>query len=215
MPAADNSAERFPALHAFQARIRAIAREVDLEREKTNSTNGDDSDDDAGGGAAEIAEEKLRRCLAEHSSVLYLFRREKTPEGAREREKFLAIVKKASRHLLLLYFDPPQADGAPPNLASHPSVGVKKLADGVHNLLGRHWRCRCQWRQSAGSREARLSLTRHRQFLLTVPAPPRPTWARKDTSKDVGFNAKFEVLLPVCTACVSWKVTNVHAMAQV
>ena len=202
--AADDRVERFPALRAFQARVRAIEREVDVEREETSSVGSDDSDDDGEGGAAETAaEEKLRRCVVELGAAACLFRRERRPEDAHERKKFLKIVKKASRHLLQLYFEPPQADDAPPNLASHPSNGVKKLADSVNCLLGQHWKCRCHVRRPAAVREARLSLTRHRKFLLKAATPPRS--AREEN---------FEVLLPVCRQSVTWKVTDVQAMTR-
>ncbi len=212
---ADDPANQFPALREFQDRVRAIAREVDLERDKMSGVDSDDSDDDPRGTAAETAaEETLRRCLDEMARPICLFRREKTPEDARERKKFLKIVKTASRHLLMLYYEPPQANDTPLNLTSHPSNGVKKLADSVHDLLGQHWKCECNWRPPTGVREARLSLTRHRHFLLKVAEPPQPTLAGRGHSRAANTNAKFEVLLPVCKNCVAWKVTNVHAMAR-
>jgi hypothetical protein len=184
---------------------------VDLERDKTSGVDSNDSDDDARGGAAKTAaEETLRRCLK--MARICLFRREKTPEDRRDREKFLKIIKAASHHLLKVYFEPAQPDDACPNLASHPSNGVKKLADSVYDLLDRHWKCRCHWPPPAGAREARLSLTRHDEF-LKVKVPPRPTRAPLHRSGNVSVNAKFEVLLPVCKECVTWKVTDVHVMA--
>jgi len=207
--AADDPAKQFPELHALQARVQATGS-VDSD---DNDDSGDSDDDDGGGAAETSVEKKLRRALDGMESSIYLFRREKTPEDTRDREKFLKIIKTASRHLLQLYSEPPQADDAPPNLASHPSSGVKKLANDVYGLLGKHWKCGCYRLPPAGTREARLSLTRHRQFQLKAAAP-RPAWAQESRSRDMSANAKFEVLLPTCKDCVVWKVTDVHVMAS-
>lgn len=184
---------------------------MDLERRaKTSGMDSDDSDGEAG---ETPAEETLRRCLDQMASSIRLFRREKSPEGPRDRKIFLKTLHTASRHLMSVYLEPPQANDPRVDLASHPSNGVKKLADSVHHLLGQHWRCHCHWRAPAGAREARLSLTRHHEFLLKVAVPQRATGTQTDSIRNVSVNADFEVLLPVCTDCVTWKVTDVHVMA--
>ncbi len=184
---------------------------MDLERQA--KTSGMDSHDSDGEAVETPAEETLRRCLDQMASSIRLFRREKSPEGPRDRKIFLKILRTVSSHLTSVYLEPPEANETRVDLASHPSNGVKKLADSVYDLLGRHWRCHCHWRASAGAREARLSLTRHHEFLLKVAVPQRETGIQTNGIRNVSVNAEFEVLLPVCRDCVTWKVTDVHVMA--
>ncbi|KAL8363271.1 hypothetical protein RB601_009172 [Gaeumannomyces tritici] len=206
----DDPAEQLPELHELQARIYAIARDVDPEKDKARGMESDDDEDGSAGCATETAEEKkVQRCLAEMAGAIRLFRREKTPKETDKRDKFLRIVRKASRHLLKLYFDEPHAGHAPLDLARHPSNGVKKLADSVHGLLCQHCNCGCRWRRPPNAREARLSLTRHRQFLLKATAAEQLGLVPKD------IDAKFEILLPVCGDHCTWKVTDVRAMAYI
>jgi hypothetical protein len=81
---------------------------------------------------------------------------------------------------------------------------MKELADKVYSVLEQHWRCTCIQRAArpGGTREARLSLARHRQLA--------PRTATRNGTNQAHLPAKFEVLLPVCKSTPEWKVTNVE-----
>jgi hypothetical protein len=118
-----------------------------------------------------------------------------------KREKFLKRVRVAAKHLLEVYCKDdtgPEAESL--TLSQHPSHGAKESADKLYKCLQRHWRCDCPQRatKQLGAREARLSLTRYRQFAPRVPK------ARALASLN------FEIVLPVCKDKVEWKVTNVE-----
>ena len=124
---------------------------------------------------------------------------------ADKREKFLKRVRRAAKHLLEVYYKEESGPDAESfSLSQHPSQGMKESADRVYKTLERHWRCSCSQRAATltGPREARLNLTRHRQF-----APK--TTARTDPRR-ANVQAKFEILLPVCKNSVEWKITNIE-----
>jgi hypothetical protein len=122
-----------------------------------------------------------------------------------KRGKFLKRVRRAAKHLLDVYckdHDDSHAENF--NLFQHPSHGMKEFADRVYNILELHWRCKCVQRvaKSGGTREARLSLARHRQL--------GPKTSAQISTRRAHLPAKFEVLLPVCKDVAEWKVTNVE-----
>ncbi len=124
-------------------------------------------------------------------------------QSKKKRDKFLARVREASRHLLDVYCrDRPGADAEEFNLSQHPSRGIKDLANRMYDLLERHWKCHCDQcaRRPNGTREARLSLIRHR--VLAPKLPSHQVTLQKYPP------AKFEVLLPVYRDSVEWKIAN-------
>ncbi|KAF2689750.1 hypothetical protein K458DRAFT_413999 [Lentithecium fluviatile CBS 122367] len=127
-----------------------------------------------------------------------------------KRDKFLKRVRRAAKHLLEVYCKDHGDLGAGEfSLSQHPSHGMKGFADRVYHVLERHWRCNCAQRAArpGRAREARLSLTRHRQLAPKTPAHLSPMRGH--------IPAKFEVLLPVCKEEVEWKVTNVEVKSGV
>lgn len=120
-----------------------------------------------------------------------------------KREKFLDRVKRAAKHLILDVYCRSSSglDAEDFNLSQHPGHGTKQLADRAYSLLEQHWRCNCSQRATR-TREARLSLIKHRQLAPKL-SPSANTWqgCRR---------ASFEVLLPTCKDSVEWKVTNVE-----
>jgi len=122
-----------------------------------------------------------------------------------KRGKFLRRIRRAAKHLLDVYCkDHDDVYAEEFNLSQHPSHGVKEFADRVYNILELHWRCKCGQRaaKTGGTREARLSLTRHRQLATKT--------STQLSTRRAHLPAKFEVLLPVCKDVAEWKVTNVE-----
>lgn len=115
-----------------------------------------------------------------------------------KRAKFMKRIKVAAKHLSDVYC-PEDVDGEVQglSLSKHPSHGAKAGADKLYNSLQRHWRCNCPRRATdmIGSREARLSLTRYRQFATIAAQNPLSSLS-------------FEVILPIFRDSVEWKVTN-------
>ncbi|KAF1941676.1 subtilisin-like protein [Clathrospora elynae] len=118
-----------------------------------------------------------------------------------KRKRFLKQVRIAAKHLLNVYYkDESRHDFEGLTLSQHPSHGAKFLADKVYDTLERHWKCECPQgaARPPGSREARPSLTKHRQFI------PKALGGMTHTP------ARFEVLLPVCKDSIEWKITHVE-----
>jgi hypothetical protein len=115
-----------------------------------------------------------------------------------KRAKFLKRIRAAVKHLSDVYC-PENVSGEVHglSLSKHPSHGAKAAADKLYKSLQRHWRCNCPRRatDTIGSREARLSLTRYRQFATIVAQNPLASLS-------------FEVVLPIFKDSVEWKVTN-------
>jgi len=176
---ATESERQFPTLYDLGLRVRPINQE---------GLDSDDIDDITLETAVQ-KKKKSQRYVNQMQGSVRIFSRK---ENSQERRKFLNRLADARDHLLHLYI--PGRPEDTPELHQHPSSGVKELANTLHKLLYRHWNCKCphRWR-----REARLSLTRHRIFLLKAPSRIRST-------------ADFEVLLPICRENSEWKVTNVQ-----
>jgi hypothetical protein len=121
-----------------------------------------------------------------------------------KREKFLKRIQVAANHLLDVYCRE-EANGEVDSLSlsQHPSHGAKESADKLYKSLQRHWSCSCPPRatETSGTREARLSLTRYRQFAPRVPRRPLASLS-------------FEVVLPVCNNSAEWKVTNFEVQSM-
>lgn len=123
-----------------------------------------------------------------------------------DRDKFLKRIRRATEHLLDVYFRAPCGVGAEEfDLSRHPSYGMKEIANRTYGLLERHWKCHCVQRvRPYGLREARLNLFAHRRSASEV--------AQQGITAHNHSLAKFEVLLPVCKDNVEWKVTNVEVI---
>lgn len=129
-----------------------------------------------------------------------LFHKEEL-RNAEKRNKFMRRLRMATKHLLDIYCTQDAAIGIEAfSLPQHPSHGMKEIADKVYFALQQHWRCNCSQRRikSNGAREARLSLTRHRQMGMKIDSGGAPG------------PAKFEVVLPLCKDDTDWKVTNIE-----
>ncbi|KAL7919842.1 hypothetical protein ACQKWADRAFT_300209 [Trichoderma austrokoningii] len=134
-----------------------------------------------------------------------LFHKEEKRRKA-ERDKFLKRIRRATEHLLDVYFRAPCGMGAEEfDLSRHPSYGMKEMANRTYGLLERHWKCHCVQRvKPNGLREARLNLFTQRR------SAPKVT--QQGITSHNHTLAKFEVLLPVCNDKVEWKVTNVEVI---
>ncbi|UKZ73154.1 hypothetical protein TrVFT333_000795 [Trichoderma virens FT-333] len=145
------------------------------------------------------------RYLGIIGQTIFLFHKEEKRSTA-ARTKFIKRIRGATEHLLGVYFRHPCGVGAEEfELSTHPSYGMKDLANRTYGLLERHWKCHCvQQSRPFGLREARLSLIMHRRL------------APKVTPQGITANnyppARFEILLPVCRDNVEWKVTNVEVV---
>ncbi|KAF1829667.1 hypothetical protein BDW02DRAFT_602366 [Decorospora gaudefroyi] len=148
--------------------------------------------------------EKRQRYLSILGDNISLFRSVERRDPSK-RETFLKRLRMAATHLLQVYCNQEyNVDTEQYSLSHHPSRGIKPFADRVYKVLDQHWRCNCPQRGACptGTREARLSLIRHRHF-----APK--------TASDIEIGrrhtpAKFEILLPVCKQSVEWKITNIE-----
>lgn len=118
-----------------------------------------------------------------------------------ERDKFLKRIRRATEHLLDVYFRTPCGMAEEFDLSRHPSYGMKEIADRTYCLLERHWKCHCVQRiKPYGLREARLNLFRSASNMEHQEIAAHNTLA------------KFEVLLPVCKDKAEWKVTNIEVV---
>ncbi|KAH8698202.1 hypothetical protein GQ44DRAFT_832238 [Phaeosphaeriaceae sp. PMI808] len=136
-------------------------------------------------------------------NVLLFHKEEKRDSD--KRNKFIKRIRRAAKHLLEVYCrGNTEIEAESFNLPQHPSHGMKDFANTAYNVLERHWRCKCShWRtRSLVTREARLSLIRHRQMGPKLPTEVGP--------KSTYFPARFEILLPLCKDDVDWKVANIE-----
>lgn len=140
--------------------------------------------------------------IIRQNTDLQLFHRDELKSESRL-GRFLTRVRTAATHLLNVYF---RDRSTPDNLelSQHPSSrGVKNVANSVYNALQRNWLCRC----GQNSREARLSLIRHRLLAPKIPS------AGLDAKRRLN-QARYEVLLPVCENHQQWKVTNIEVAPE-
>ncbi|KAM0455083.1 hypothetical protein ACHAPV_007972 [Trichoderma viride] len=122
-----------------------------------------------------------------------------------ERDKFLKRIRRATEHLLDVYFRTPCGMAEEFDLSRHPSYGMKEIADRTYGLLERHWKCQCVQRAKPyGLREARLNLFAHHRSASNM--------VQQGITAHNHTLAKFEVLLPICKDNVEWKVTNVEVV---
>ena len=123
-----------------------------------------------------------------------LFRKSEKKDAGK-RAKFLNRMRRAATHFLDVYCKAePSQDDEVPTLSKHPSHGMSDMADKVYRALDHNWTCQCshrgaRWRKT---KEARLSLTRHRRFEIA----------------GAQRSVKFELLLPICKDDAVWKAAN-------